>query len=77
MTDIFSFVFRPNNIAATGPDSFYLNNDGYSDKMPIRLVELMMQLQTGSIVYYDGKEVRPVVKNFLTPNGVALSHTRK
>ncbi|XP_072046786.1 serum paraoxonase/arylesterase 2-like [Amphiura filiformis] len=69
-------IYTPNNIAATGPNTFYLTNDGYSDWLPIRIVELLMLIPGGRVVYYDGTEVRPVTGRLLTPNGVALSHTR-
>ncbi|XP_072046787.1 serum paraoxonase/arylesterase 2-like [Amphiura filiformis] len=70
-------IYTPNNIAATGPDTFYLTNDGYSDWVPIRIVEFLLLIPSGRVVYYDGTEARAVTGGLHTPNGVALSHTRK
>ncbi|XP_072047328.1 serum paraoxonase/arylesterase 2-like [Amphiura filiformis] len=70
-------IYTPNNIAATGPDTFYLTNDGYSDWMPIRIVEFLLLIPSGRVVYYDGTEARAVMGGLHTPKGVALSHTMK
>ncbi|MFH4983667.1 hypothetical protein AB6A40_010376 [Gnathostoma spinigerum] len=47
---------NPFDIAAVGPDRFFLTNYVYMDKRWAQLVELAFQTSFGSIVYYDGKK---------------------
>lgn len=68
----------PNDIAATGPASFYVTNDhGFKSAFSQRLEELRGQPR-GNVVYYDGHDGRftTVVGGLAYANGIAVDVER-
>ena len=66
-----------NDLVATGPDSFYVTNDGCirhpSSGMRLIPVELLTGWRCGSVVYYDGNSARTVGDGYNMANGINLS----
>lgn len=63
----------PNDVAATGPDSFYVSNDPFTDPVWRRLAVTYMLMPLNTIAYYDGKRARVVAEDLQFGNGLALS----
>ncbi len=63
-------LVSPNDVAAVGPDRFYVTNDhGYGPGLP-RKFEDWLRLPAGNVVYYDGKGFREVYGGTRYANGV-------
>ncbi|HMP99516.1 MAG TPA: SMP-30/gluconolactonase/LRE family protein [Cyclobacteriaceae bacterium] len=64
----------PNDLAATGPKTFYVGNDHYYSKAGLgRTLEDYLQRAIAYVLYYDGKTFRKVAEGIAYPNGIALS----
>ncbi|XBQ16348.1 MAG: hypothetical protein ABL308_00375 [Oceanicaulis sp.] len=66
-------IRSPNDIAATGPESFYVTNDAYFSGGPMAMAEPFLGLPGGSIAFFDGREGRIVAKSIAYANGIQLS----
>ena len=67
-----SAFYGLNDLAAVGPDKFYVSNYQYFRQSLLRKLETILMLNLGNLLYFDGKAV--VQDNWmLTPNGVAVS----
>ncbi|EDO41078.1 predicted protein [Nematostella vectensis] len=75
-------IYSPNDVAATGPDSFYVTNDDYHhfDQQFLRMLDMALLgyfLRSG-VVYYDGSTSRAthVIGGLQEPNGIAIRDER-
>lgn len=63
-----------NDVVATGPDSFYATNLDYLRRgMTKQMLEFVLDLHWGSVVFYDGQSGREVVSGLHHPNGISIS----
>lgn len=64
----------PNDVVATGPDSFYVTNDTASGRQTVKgKADFLFGLATGSIFHFNGDEWSVMVEGLNFPNGVALN----
>jgi len=63
----------PNDVAASGPGSFYITNDHGSTSALGFQLETYLALPRGNVVYFDGAEFSVVAEGFRYANGIALS----
>ncbi|PIC23819.1 hypothetical protein B9Z55_017382 [Caenorhabditis nigoni] len=66
----------PNDVLATGENSFLVSNDGGSSSNIANLLEIATGFHRGSLVHYDGKKSKPLLTNTAT-NGIILSNDKK
>lgn len=62
----------PNDIAAAGPDSFYVTNDRGACSGFGRMVEDVAALDRGYVLHFDGATFRRVADGIAFANGIAL-----
>ncbi|CAO4361573.1 unnamed protein product [Caenorhabditis nigoni] len=67
---------RPNDIIATGENSFLVSNDGGTQTELGNMLELISGFYKGGVVYFDGKRSHDVIENE-TANGISLSRDAK
>lgn len=67
---------RPNDIVATGENSFLVSNDGGAQTVFGNAVEMFTGIFKGGLVYYDGKKSQYLLENTVA-NGIILSRDRK
>lgn len=63
----------PNDVLAVGPEQFYLSNDHGFRVQPLQLVEDLLHLHRGSVVYFDGRAFTTFASGIAYANGLALS----
>lgn len=68
-----SLFFSPNDIAAAGPDRFYVTNDHTSRTTFGRILETYLLLPRANVVYYNGRLPRVAATGLRYANGLALS----
>jgi len=68
-----SLFVRPNDVAPTGPDSFYVTNSHTSNTALGRFLETWLLVPRADVVYYDGQIPRVAANGLRFANGVALS----
>ncbi len=66
-------ITRPNDVAATGPRSFYVTIDHGSSSRLGMAAEEYLQLARAYVAYFDGNSARIVAAGFAFANGVNLS----
>ncbi len=66
-------MHSPNDLAATGPDSFYVTNDHRAESGFGRALEEYLQLARSYLLYFDGREFQIAAAGLAYPNGVQLS----
>jgi len=64
---------QTNDVAATGPDSFYITNHLHNVDPFGRVWETLSLLSWGSVVHHDGNNGTVVTKNLKGPNGVSMN----
>ena len=64
-----------NDIAATGPDSFYFVNFNYFLRMGVP--EGFLNINKGSVGHHSGTTSKLLLENLSYPNGVLVSPNRK
>jgi arylesterase/paraoxonase len=64
---------RANDIAAVGPDQFYLSNDSGTRNFVTRAVETLFQPAWSSVVYYDGTHASLAVSDRSMVHGLTAS----
>jgi len=69
-----SLIFSPNDVAAVGPDRFYVTNDHTSRTDLGRMLEIYLLLPRANVVYYNGEVPRLAADGLHYANGIALSH---
>lgn len=76
-TITFDKMISPNDIAATGPRTFYFTNDhGFGGGLP-QQIETSLLLQLSNVVYFDGNEAKTVSKFLGFANGINISDDGK
>jgi arylesterase/paraoxonase len=68
-----SVIVHPNDVAATGPNSFYVTNDHSSRSKHGNFFETVLALPLGNIVYYNGAYPHVAATGLRFANGLALS----
>ena len=66
-------IVSPNDVAAIGPESFYVTNDHSLPQGILSLLGDVIALGSGDLVHYDGRETRVVAGDQQFPNGVWVS----
>lgn len=64
-------IISPNDVAAVGPEQFYLTNDIGSTGALARLGQMLQISATANLIYFDGTQSRVEQGNFLLANGVS------
>ncbi|EFO95064.1 hypothetical protein CRE_08730 [Caenorhabditis remanei] len=67
---------RPNDVLATGENSFFVSNDGGCHSNIGNILEIATGFHKGSLVHYDGKNSHYLLENTAT-NGIILSNDKK
>lgn len=62
----------PNDVAAVGPEQFYVTNDG-GGSMLTRTLDFVLQRTRSTVVYFDGSKARVVAEGFGFANGISVS----
>ena len=62
----------PNDIAATGPDSFYVTNDVRFGATLMGYLEAFLGLPLGSVAHFDGERGRIAAEGLAYGNGIQL-----
>nr|XP_054770538.1 serum paraoxonase/arylesterase 1-like [Lytechinus pictus] len=62
-----------NNLIATGPESFFITNEGYFLNPSLRSFEEMLLLRTGYILFCDVTGCKQVSESLNGPNGIDIS----
>lgn len=71
---IFNELFRSlNDVAATGPSSFYVTNDGFYHFSPLRLVERFGMFPWGTVLHVNADNTLKVLSRMYEVSGIALS----
>ncbi|CAI5452367.1 unnamed protein product [Caenorhabditis angaria] len=65
-------IYRPNDIAATGANSFFVSNDGSAQNALLSVLEVLSGLDGGSVVYYDGTKTKYLIER-TSANGISIS----
>ncbi|EGT30844.1 hypothetical protein CAEBREN_15858 [Caenorhabditis brenneri] len=70
-------VIRPNDVLASGENSFFISNDGGSCAWKIaNILEIATGFHQGSLVHFDGKTSKYLIQNTAT-NGIILSKDKQ
>lgn len=68
---------NPNDIVSLGPDQFYVTNISRFESPLMGLLERLLRLTTGSVVYYNGDEFTKIASDIAMANGIAVNHAHK
>ena len=71
------FNFSVNDVTMDSEESFYFTNYAYYKTPFYHLLELIIPLRFGNLMYYDGNKFRKQDEGFVTPNGVVLTPDKK
>jgi arylesterase/paraoxonase len=66
-------IFSPNDVAATGLESFYVTNSSRFGDNPAGVLEALLGLPVVTLVHHDGEQARKAAGGLVYGNGVALS----
>lgn len=66
-------LISPNDVAAVGPEQFYVTNDHGWRSTVAKVFEDFLRLPLGNVVYYDGSGFREVFGGTRIANGVNVS----
>ncbi|PIK58464.1 putative serum paraoxonase/arylesterase 1-like [Apostichopus japonicus] len=72
-TVINEFFRSLNDIAATGPSSFYVTNDGHYTFSPLRLLERFGMFPWGDVLHVNNDNALKVLNKMYEVSGIALS----
>ncbi|CCD68581.1 SMP-30/Gluconolactonase/LRE-like region domain-containing protein [Caenorhabditis elegans] len=67
---------RPNDVVATGENSFLVSNDGGAQTIVGNAIEMFTGFFKGGLVYFDGMNSHYLLENTVA-NGIILSRDRK
>jgi len=68
-----ALIHSPNDVAAAGPDSFYLTNDHHFDRDSLRRLEDYLQLRQSEVVYCKATACTVAAEGIGYANGINLS----
>lgn len=66
-------MHSPNDVAAVGPDRFYVTNDHGNRTRFGKMIEEYLQLARSYVLYYDGRGFRKVADGLAYANGIQVS----
>lgn len=66
-----------NDVAATSDNTFYFTNYAHSRTFLPFILEVLLYLPWGNVVYYDGANYQVVSDGLLVPNGIFVSQDRR
>ncbi len=66
-------IFSPNDVAATGPDSFYVTNSSRMGDNPGGVLEALLGLPIVNVVHFDSEEATKAAGGLVYGNGIAVS----
>ncbi|XP_071505035.1 serum paraoxonase/arylesterase 1-like [Diadema antillarum] len=66
-------MISANDVVAVGPDSFYVSNEANTLHPTLRLVESLLMLKTGCVLFCDVTSCRQVSEALSEPNGIDMS----
>lgn len=66
-------IFSPNDVAATGPESFYVTNSSRSGDNPLGVLEALLGLPLVNVVHFDGETAVKAAGGLVYGNGIAMS----
>jgi arylesterase/paraoxonase len=66
-------IYSPNDLAATGPESFYVTNSSRSGDNPLGVLEALLGLPLVDLVFFDGERAEQAAGGLIYGNGVQLS----
>ncbi|XP_063428229.1 serum paraoxonase/arylesterase 1-like isoform X1 [Mytilus trossulus] len=66
-----------NDVAMDSDNSFYFTNYAYYKNGLLHLLEMVLPLAYGNLMYYDGKAYHKQDEGFVTTNGLMLSRDQK
>ena len=70
--------YSPNDIAAVGPEQFYITNDKSEKSGSLNeFLGVLFKKKSGNVVWYNGSDSKVVADGFSYANGVAISADRK
>ncbi|KAE9552281.1 hypothetical protein FO519_004498 [Halicephalobus sp. NKZ332] len=64
-------------IAAIGKEHFYLANKHYFRNPGLRKTEVILKMNTGAILFFDGKKIQIILDNIPTPTGLAFDRKKR
>jgi arylesterase/paraoxonase len=70
-------IYAPNDIVATGPETFYFTNDTYFGNTVGKYLENYLGLQLCETVFYDGSAYRVVASDHSYANGINYDPARE
>jgi arylesterase/paraoxonase len=70
-------MISPNDLLATGPNTFYFTNDHKNTNGFGRFAEDFLGHAAANVIYYDGKDYREVASSIAYPNGINWDQERK
>ncbi|XP_078621787.1 serum paraoxonase/arylesterase 1-like [Branchiostoma floridae x Branchiostoma japonicum] len=68
-----SLITSPNDIVATGPESFYVTNMSFFSNLVLVAFSLLTFLPVSSVTYYENGEARTVADGIKFGNGINMS----
>lgn len=72
-----NLFFSPNDLVATGKNSFYFTNDHESGRNWLTTIKDFLMIGTGSVGYYDGSNVKLLAKGIRYANGINIDQSYK
>ena len=70
-------MISPNDLVATGLNTFYFTNDHKNTEGFGRFAEDFLGHAAANVIYYDGKDYREVASSIAYPNGINWDQERK
>ncbi len=66
-------MYWPNDLAAVGPEQFYVSNSTYFGDNPLGVLEALLGLPITNLVFFDGAVAREAANGLVYGNGVQVS----
>ncbi len=66
-------IYWPNDLAAVGPEQFYISNSSYFGDNPLGVFEALLGLPLTNLVFFDGQTAREAAGGLVYGNGVQVS----
>lgn len=66
-------IYWPNDLAAVGPEQFYVSNSSYFGDNPLGVLEALLGLPITNLVFFDGEAASEAAGGLVYGNGVQVS----
>lgn len=66
-------IYWPNDLAAVGPEQFYVSNSSYFGDNPLGVFEALLGLPLTNLVFFDGQSASEAAGGLVYGNGVQVS----